>query len=451
MHYIHKEILSLPGMDPVSQKRKFFGQDMIFFILFAALPSSFFALVPQTVFYKPGAYDLNFLFFISGLVYFFIFFKHLPKIWKMPSGKFFLILCVYLLFQIFYSFFYQEIPIREIITVFRKNFFWPLPTLGFLLYIASMSSYRIERFMRWLMLVTFAMGLLYIFSNLTGIDVWGAHVKDAPIFEGVVLMQNTFAIPKYLHILFVFALISSLVDPKFKNYWMWVTALLVTILSFVRNQMAVYVLYMLTAYLLTKVGKITTNISKTLKQLTLLFIAAILLVTVFPKHLDRLLYKFGFYDTQLGKIAYTVDRVKTGTYDFRTKLIENAYERTKDNTVFGNGYIREATPGDYDFVLGSDTMIPPVLFTEGILGMILRWLPLLALLQLGIKYLIKQDNAFKLFWLAIVTLIAPQFINIVQTTIFTEYNRWYFIFAILLLFKYRMEKEKTKGIKHELS
>ena len=445
MHFIKNRYYSLIGLDKISNKKNNLLSDILFFILFIALPSSFFAIVPQSTFYKAGAYDLNLLFLISGLVYLIFYFKHLAKIWKLPSGKFFIFLCLYLIFQILYSWLYMEISLREVLTIFRKNFFWPIATLGFLLYVSSMSSYRIERFFRWLFIITFSMALLYIFSNLTGINVWGASAKDAIVFKGALLMQNVYAIPRYLHILFVFIVISSIVDFKFKNNWMWLIPLLVTILSFVRNQMMVYALYLFFIYFFTKTTNIPTHLIKTAKQFLLLFFMVILIITIFPKHLDRLLDKFGFHN-RAGMLVTKMENLKTGTYDFRIRLIEESYERTKNNLLLGNGYIRESGIRTYDFVLGGDSLIPAVLFTEGVMGLIIRWIPLIILLIYSIKYIFKKRNKFKIYWLTIIVLILPQFINIVQTTIFTEYNHWYFIFLAMLIFKNKLNIKKEKNV-----
>lgn len=444
MHYIKKKFIALPGLYSIPRKRDHRYSDLLFFILVAALPSSFFALIPQSVFYSPGLYDLNLFFFFSGLVYLIFYFKHFPKIWKIPSGKAFIILCGYLIFQFLYSYMYQEIPLREVITIFRKNFFWPIATLGFLLYAASMDSYRIERFFRWLFVVTFFMVLLYIVSNITGIDVFGAKAKEAYQFKGELLLQNVYAIPRYMHILFVFSFTASMVDAKFKNYWMWMSGLLLTIISIVRSLMAVYMISMVVIYFLTKFSRIPTYISKSLKQIFLLILTAIILVLIFPHHLERLAEKMGFTDSaRISIVDYKVDDLRIGTYDFRINLIKEAYDEIEgEHLFFGTGYIREATSGTYDFVLGGDSLIPAVLYTEGVLGLVMRWLPLLTLLFYSLYMLSKKRTKYKLFWLVITALILPQFVNVIQTTIFTEYNRWYFIFALLLLLISKIEREK---------
>jgi len=445
MILINNKYYSLPGLYKIERKKYYFYNDLIFFILVIALPSSFFALIPQTWFYKPGLYDLNLIYLIIGIIYFIFNIGHIPKIIKIPSGKAFILLCLFLIFQIVYSYLVKDISLKEIITVFRKNFAWPIGTLGFLLYVASMDSYRIERFMRWLLMITFIMCIMYIFSNITGINIWGAETKKPQVFNNEILLQNIYAIPRYIVFLFIFAFIESLVDKSFKKYYMWIVPLIVTIISFVRNQIIMYFVYMITSYIIIIISPLKIQLRKIIKQIFLLLIGILILILIFPTHVERLLYKFGFYNVYTHQIIFFQSKINEGTFNFRILLIKKAYENTKDNLLLGNGYKRVARPGQYDYVLGTDTFIPPVLYTEGLIGFFFRWLPLLILTFIAVKRIFFQKTKTKLFWLVMLVLIPTQFINIIQTDIFIRYNIWYFIFAILALLEYKLKKEKETG------
>ena len=112
--------------------------------------------------------------------------------------------------------------------------------------------------------------------------------------------------------------------------------------------------------------------------------------------------------------------------------------------MFGNGYIRESQKGEYDFVLGGDTLIAPVLFTEGLFGILIRCLPILYFLYFGFKNLKNKNRGIAIFSILILTLIVPEFFNAVQTTLFVNYHHVLFIIYLLMIILYNDEKMKTR-------
>ncbi len=437
MKSINQIFLSLPNLKKQSHHKKKIFVDFIFFIVVAAVQSSFFALVDQHLFYKPGSYDLNLFFIVFSFIYMVLYFKHLPKVLDIPGGKAFFLLTVFIAFQLFYSYFFQGIPIKEILTIYRKNFFGPISALGLLLYASTMDRYRIERFFRWLLIATFLQSALYVFSNITGIKVFGASVKNVIQYQDVVLMQNVFAISHFLPVLFIFSLITSFTDNNYKKNWLWVTALIVVVLSFVRSMLLVYIMYIILFLVIGKFSRLNINFPKYIKQIFIMTFAVFLLFVIFPKHVDRLIYKFGFRSKHENQ--YSINSVKMSTYNFRIDLIKEAYKRTKSNIILGNGYIRESRIGGYDFVLGGDTKIAPVLYTEGLAGIVFRWFPIFVILFVNLKNLIMNNNKYSLYPIAITILILPEFINVVQTNIFVKYER---IFIILMMLQLIIIKDK---------
>lgn len=72
-----------------------------------------------------------------------------------------------------------------------------------------------------------------------------------------------------------------------------------------------------------------------------------------------------------------------GTYAFRERLIDKAVNTLERHQCLwtGLGYIRDAPKGEYSFVLGTDTYVAPILWCEGVIGIVLRSLPCFFCLQ----------------------------------------------------------------------
>jgi len=428
-----EELLALPGITKTKFNYKFF-QDFLFFLAVVALPSSFFALLPTSLFV-----DLRFLFLLVSIVYLVIYFKYIAELIDIPGGKALLFLSFFLIFEILIkSLFIENIPLYEIMAIFRSNFSYPLATLGFVLYIISMDNYRIYRFMYWLLWASFIQGALYVFSNITGINVF-ANNASAYTFNGELILQNMFAIPHYNGILFAFAFIATVTIKGFNKHWLWFSPLIVTIISIVRSQMIVYVLVIMGIIILINISKIKVDFFKFIKLLLLIFVFLGLILAIFPSHLDRIANKFRFdRQEEVSQSTY----LEEGTFAFRLDLITEAYERTeaKNNLFLGNGYIREAEKGEYDFVVGQDTFIAPVIFTEGFMGLVLRLLPITLLFAYFFRLFFFGNPKYKLFAIVSIALILPEIINGVQTKYFSYYTREVFVLFVLAIVVFKDQK-----------
>jgi hypothetical protein len=94
-------------------------------------------------------------------------------------------------------------------------------------------------------------------------------------------------------------------------------------------------------------------------------------------------------------------------------------------------------------VVGGDTLIAPVIFTEGLLGIFMRCLPVIYFLFFGFKNLRNKNKQIALFALLIVALIIPEIINVVQTKIFVYYHHVLLIIYLLMMILYN-EKQSQK-------
>ena len=427
----------LPGLQHIFFKHKLIG-DLVFFLVVVALPSSFFALIPDTSFY-----DLRLLFFLVSSLYLIFYFKNLKKIYRLPGGIALVILNVYLCWQIGYSLFIKDIPLIEVITIFRANFFYPLAALGFLLYVIDINNDRIYRFMYWLLIVTFLQGILYIFTNISGVNIFAFGIYEYD-FEGNTILQNMSAIPHYNSILFAFTFSAYLFYKSYKKHWFWIVPLAVTIISIVRSQMIVYFLTILLIFIFAKISKTNLTFSKFFKIILLSVFFVSILLFFFPSHVGGVINRFGFdKKEQLSKSKY----LEEGTYYLRLELIRDSYYRTKknNNLLTGHGYIRESEKGEPDFVVGGDTLIAPVLYTEGYIGITLRILPIFILLLYYFKLLFKKRSKYKVFAIVAIALILPEILNAVQTKHFTFYTREVFVLYVLAIVIYNFKKTRIKG------
>ena len=461
MRLINKKYLALPGLYRIPLKRKKLFSDLTFFFLLVGVPTSFFALIDRNIFTLPEYFlDLNVLFFFISLIYLFIYFKHLPKIFILPGGKLFFGLVIYLFIQILYSYFIINIDLKEISIIFRKQFFWPIATLGFLLYAVTMDDYRLERFFRWLILAIIIQGILFIISNLINVDFFGTKAaKEMLVLDGTVFVQNLSAVPHYLSILFVFSLVTILSDYQYKKYWQLSIPLLIIVMTVVRSMLIVYALFIFNAIILTLLGnkililirnlKVTMSVYvvNSLKVIISILIIISLILVIVPTRVNFFVDKFGEGNNYSYSASPVTMPLKSGNFVFRTRLIEEAFNRVKKtDVIFGKGYIREAEYGGYDFVLGGDTFIAPIIYCEGFVGMIFRLLPILIILILSIKNIFNpKSKKYVLYYISIITLIIPALINIVQTSIFAHYHKLFFVFMLMQIIIHRNKINTIKN------
>ena len=438
-------LLKLPGSINTKPNKKIFP-DLIFFIVLVAVPSSFFALVDQSIFYKAGAFDLKLLFILLSMTYLFIYIGNIKQIYVLPAGKALIILCLYILFIIIVSR-VRGIPGTEIIKVVRINYIYPIVCLSLLLYTLKLDISRLFRLVRWIALATFIQGILYVISNLLGIEIFSAKAKDPLEFQGTILYQNVFAIPHFNAVIFCIAYLSSMMRGRLIYNAMWVIAISIIILSFVRNQIAVYMMYFI---FLTSAVTIYISYIKIGRAFSLGLIAAFLGVIItlsFPAHTQKLLQK-----VTGGKVTADIQSVDTGTFDLRINAIENSFDSINSNgkLLIGYGYVREVRQGEYSLVLGGDTLVAPVFLTEGILGFTLRLIPILILLLINIKSLYKKrERKYHLYNILSISLIIPELVNIIQTTLFTHYHQTMFILLLLEIIKRKSKISENNAKSHK--
>ena len=427
----------LPGIQKLFFKYKLLP-DVVFFLSVVAIPSSFFNFINKSVFI-----DLKLLFMLLGIFYVITNISAIKKISKIHGGKLLVIVVCFILFKVAHSIAIQNIAPVEILKVFRANFYYPIVTLGFLLYAAKMNNLRLYRFFYWLLFVSFIQGVLYVIANLTGIDFFANANKEFYEFDGKTIVQNLESLPDYNIVLFSFCVITVLTVRNYKKHWLWITPLLVSVLSIVRNQMIVHVLILILFYVLGNFSSVKIRFSKILKASFIFVLFAFVALIMFPEHIGRVINKFGFDKEQnISASSYT----EKGTFKVRLNMIEDSYSRTKrkNNLLLGNGYTREVDNGQRGLVFTGDTLLSPVIYTEGLLGLFIRCLPVLYFLYFGFINLKSNNNKLALFSLLILAMIIPEFLNIVQTKIFVYYHHLLFIIYLLMMILYNDKQLKIK-------
>lgn len=423
---------NIPGLHKIAFKRKL-RVDLLFFIVSVALPSSFFNFVPKDIFI-----DLRLLYLVIGIVYIAFNIQNITKLLKIKGIKLLVGLVAFLIFRFMYAVVIQNISIIEVVTIFRTNFSYPIITFGFLLYAINMDNERLFRFMYWIFVVTLFAGIVYILSNLIGVNFYANVYKEYNVFNNKVLMQNMASIPLYSKFLFVFGVIATMTLFKFKKIYYILVPFVVTVISIVRSELLVYFSLLFFIILFIKISRFSLKNTKLVKFAFIGIISIGLASLIFSSHIARLINKFELDEnTEISSERY----IEKGTFKVRLNLIEEAHKSISNNLLLGNGYQREIKKGKYSYVVGGDTLIAPIIYTEGYLGILIRCLPIFWFLYYGIKN-IKSKHKFTAF-ISIVTvsIIMAESINVIQTRIFAFYNEIIFIFFLLTMINHKNKKE----------
>jgi len=332
--------------------------------------------------------------------------------------------------------------------VFRKNSLGPIQTLGILLYCSAIGAQRLRRLMYWVFLANFLQGCLYIFSNLTRLDVFSAKLKEFSEFQRVTLQENLMGLPVFGGLLFCLALVDSLLARRLKATVVWSILFVTFLLSSVRSAFLGLASSFLWVEFLLFWKRRQARLGGTILTAFVLFSAIGAYILAFPLHSAKFSQKAGI-DLSSGEIDIVG---RSGTYEYRKELIRIAFRSIRDENKLlrGMGYVRYALPGEPDFVLGTDTYIAPVLYTEGLFGMAVRILPIFILAFSNIRsFLDSKQRYYCSITVIPLAIIASALLNWVQTGIFTNYH--YGMLMLLLLQIIRRSEPEPAHISQGMS
>lgn len=409
--------------------------DFLFFFVFVIIPSSFFALVDQRFFYIKGFLDLELITWLLCLFYF-IKIKNISKICLYPGIKaLFLVAILVTIFYLYTSLF--KTSFYEAFKIFRKGYFTIFSAIGLLLFIINLPSYRLIRIIKWITIAMTIQGVFFIIDNVFDISIFATKVYQELDYKGQIVKRHFNAFPIYNNIVYTIALVNVLSNKKKIWFIPLIISIICMLLISTRSALIRYIVIFILIFFFFSFSKRGKNIKNTFQLLIIFFITGFIYINFFSAY-------FNFFNERISEIEHEESIVEVGNFGFRLQLIEEAIESTKDNFLFlGNGYVRQAKEGKYDIALGGDTHLAAVIYTEGFLGLVFRLIPILILLIINIKELAKKNYPAKNYNILIIAIITGELVNIIQTTIFKNYDS---IFIFLLIFEY-LKREDIKRLR----
>ena len=152
-----------------------------------------------------------------------------------------------------------------------------------------------------------------------------------------------------------------------------------------------------------------------------------------------------FFVSILDEVIVSGDATDVVNYGFRINLIQTAYDigEKTDTLLFGNGYCRASHFGLYDLAMGMDCDVASLIYTEGIFGIFIRALPLLALILVNVKEFLRgKDHYIRMLNIFSITFIGAEILNFVQTAILRDYSMAMFCLLAIEIHKRNYRNER---------
>lgn len=322
-----------------------------------------------------------------------------------------LIICAYILVKFTNT--VQSTGFINALTVFRSKFVTILTLTLILSHLSNMTNRRIEKLVR-LILICLVPFAIFYFLQCFGFEIFGDTDLEYTM-GGEKIERNIVGIPPIMPCIFALCFTGFLYD--YGKIMIFLTALCTAVIfiSFTRSWMGVLVMIVLVSTLLytLRVGT---------RKLASIWIAIVAIIAVFfVVFPDGIVFWAELYDSVFG-----VERLTdVGTYGFRQSLIDTALEklRATNDELLGFGYVRDVEKGLYSFVLGNDTLVPPILWCEGYVGLVLRIIPI-AYLLISATVIFFKTRYFVAVAISacIISCILPQIVNWMQTDIYINYT-----------------------------
>lgn len=327
------------------------------------------------------------------------------------------------------------IGLSEAITIYRRNYIL-LPT--FLLcmrYISGMSIVKMEIFAKLILKWLVILAVIY-FIQCAGINIFSIDVRMETA-GGVSVMRNIIGLPPIIPVIFAFCFITYLYNENKQNAAYVIICFAVLFLSFTRNLIASAGIIVILAIILY-IWK--WGIRDKYKLFFYVFVGIVFLSIFLPKALM-------FWENLIDSTINSQLVKEEGTYAFRERLIDKAVNTLERHQCLwtGLGYIRDAPKGEYSFVLGTDTYVAPILWCEGVIGIVLRSFPCFFLLVKAWNYFRKYSQDIKgLLALVVITSIVSQIPNYVQTSIFIKFNDTFALLYMIFVYILKSEEEEAE-------
>lgn len=324
----------------------------------------------------------------------------------------------------------------EALTIYRRNYILLPSFLLCMRYISSMSVEKIEMFARLVLKWSIILSTIY-FIQCAGINIFNTTIT-MQASGGVAVIRNIIGLPPIMPCIFTLSYILFLYKKGRENTILTLICLAVVFFSFTRNltATALIIIALSTLLYIWKFG-----LQDNYKLLAYVIIGLGLLSILFPNSIE-------FWGNLIDDTINNQLANEKGTYAFREMLIDKAVTKTQihDALWSGLGYIRDTAKGQYGLVLGTDTFVAPILWCEGIIGMLLRCFPCIYLLVKAWKIFNKYYYDMRgLLGLVIISCIVSQIPNYVQTSIFIKFNLTIAMLYMMLVYIEKINNNETQN------
>jgi hypothetical protein len=413
--------------------------DFIYFTILVAVPSSFFGLVNELTFYIPGYFDLSLFSWLLAVGIIFWKANGFKSFTKLPGSKLVLIVIAYILL-VFVTTLGRGVGFAEAFVVFRKMYYTPVSFLGLILYLVTINDNRIRRLFVWLVVATVTQAVMFILDNYLNLDIFAVSNYVDITIGNVWIKRHTLAFPIFGGFVFLLSVLLYLSSRRIS----WIVSLTVIFLAMllvsVRSTFFVYLEYLLLGIMMFMRYLTQRLLIKGFALIFSLTIIFVLYSSFFPS--NRL-----FFVSILDEVIVSRDASDVVNYSFRINLIQTAYDVgvKTDSLLFGNGYCRAGHFGLYDLAMGADSDVAALIYTEGIFGIFIRALPLLALILVNVKEFLRgKDDYVTMLNVFSITFISAEILNVVQTAILRDYSMAMFCLLAIEIHKrnYRTERRR---------
>ena len=405
---------------------------MIYLILLISLflPTYFLGLVKPESLRIGGSIDHHIMIIGFSLMLIPYFVKSFNN---QKNVKYLFLVTLFIFFQVIYSLF-NGISFTEIGTTLRYDYYTPIIATLILGWAYNANNNDILILLKYIIILTFIQLIFFILFHLTGINVFQVPIHSEYVVGGEEVARYNLAFPRFTWFLVLFLLYKFFVTKNTKFLLLMLLPLLGEILTSHRSRIIAWLIFFLIVYFFTIIynKNLKINFVKVIPIIVIIFISIIVYFYLFPEY-------YFFLSDRFAPILTSFDPNSAYNFRFRIDLINQAYDTIiNSNILFGMGYQRAATYGQYDLAFGRDTGLAAVLYTEGLIGLLFRFIPIFYLIKVNYAD-IKNNIIYENRIISILTLafILSQLVRIVQTHMFRNFMLYIFLLFIMEIIKKR--------------
>ena len=319
-------------------------------------------------------------------------------------------------------------------------YYTPVSFLGLILYLVTINDNRIRRLFVWLVIATITQAVLFILDTYLNLGIFAVSNYQDIAIGNVWIKRHTLAFPIFGGFVFLLSVLQYLSSRRI----CWIVSLTVIFLAMllvsVRSTFFVYLEYLLLGIMMFMrylTHRAVIKVFGLILSLTTIFF---LYSTFFPS--NRL-----FFASILDEVIVSTDASDVVNYSFRINLVQTAYDIgvNADSLLFGNGYCRAGHFGLYDLAMGMDSNVAALIYTEGIFGIFIRALPVLALLLVNVKEFLRgKDHYVAMLNVFSIIFISAEILNFVQTAILRDYSMAMFCLVAIEIHKRNYRNDRNR-------